>query len=363
MAAADVDYSSIHRPVLLARCVELVTPALDHDGAVVVDCTLGLAGHAVAFLKAAPRARLVGIDRDSEALDLATRRMHDEGLTDRFTPVHAAFADFDSILDDLGIDRIDAAFMDLGLSSLQIDETDRGFSYSHDAPLDMRMDTGQPRDARQVLAEDSEEDLERVFRVYGEERYAHRIAEAIVRERGRAPFETSGQLTRLVDSVVPRAHRPAGNPAKRVFQALRIEVNGELDMLARTLPAIACHLSVGGRLVVESYHSLEDRTVKTFMARGLEADVPPDLPIIPEDARPFFRALTHGAVKADAEELAGNPRSASVRLRGVELVRPIPERRLRELRSLEKENGSRGGGGSRHGTRTGTRTDMTGMRR
>ncbi|WP_314686818.1 16S rRNA (cytosine(1402)-N(4))-methyltransferase RsmH [uncultured Bifidobacterium sp.] len=363
MAAVAADYSAIHRPVLLTRCVELVAPALRHRGAVVVDCTLGLAGHATAFLEAAPQARLIGIDRDAEALGLAAKRMDDAGLADRFIPVHAAFASFDAILDDLGVDRVDAAFMDLGLSSLQIDETDRGFSYSHDSPLDMRMDTGQSRDARQVLAEDSEEDLERILRVYGEERYARRIAEAIVRERAREPLTTSGQLARLVDAVVPRAHRPAGNPAKRVFQALRIEVNGELDMLARTLPAIACRLAVGGRLVVESYHSLEDRTVKTFMARGLDVDVPPDLPVVPDDARPFFRALTHGALKADEEELAGNPRSASVRLRGVELVRPIPERRIRELRGRETDDGFHEVRGSRQGTRTRTRTGATGARR
>ena len=317
---------AIHQPVLLDDCVDLVVPALDHPGSVVVDCTLGLAGHAVAFLKAAPSSTLIGIDRDGEALGMATRRMEQEGLAHRFVPVHAAFDDFSTVLSDRGIDGVDAVFMDLGLSSLQIDETERGFSYSHDAPLDMRMDPAQSLDARMVLATYSARDLERVFRAYGEERFSRQIAEAIVAMRVDEPLTMSTQLTRLVDRVVPRSHRPAGNPAKKVFQALRIEVNGELDKLAATLPQIALHLAVGGRLVVESYHSLEDRTVKSFMSHGLVVDAPADLPIIPDDARPFFRALTRGAMKADEAEIAHNPRSASVRLRGVELVRPLPKR-------------------------------------
>lgn len=320
------DYASIHQPVLLDRCVELVTPPLNHAEAVAVDCTLGLAGHTIAFLKAAPLAKVIGIDRDSEALALATERVGSEGLSDRFTPVHAAFDEFSDVLESQGIDGVDAVFMDLGLSSLQIDETERGFSYSHDAPLDMRMDISQPLTAERVLAEYDEESLARIFRVYGEERYARKIAREIVHRRRQEPLHTSSQLNSLVDAVIPQAHRPAGNPAKRVFQALRIEVNGELDKLANTLPQIANRLHVGGRLVVESYHSLEDRTVKTFMAQGLNADVPPGLPVIPPDAQPFFKEVTRGAIKADDEEIARNPRSASVRLRGVELVRPIPSR-------------------------------------
>ena len=305
------DVTTIHQPVLLRDCVDLVVPALARPGSIAVDCTLGLAGHSTAFLKASPQARLIGIDRDTEALSLATQRMRMEGLADRFIPVHAAFDDFAQVLDDQGIDQVNAVFMDLGLSSLQIDETERGFSYSHDAPLDMRMDVTQPLTAEQILAE---------------ERFSKQIAREIVRRREIEPLTTSGQLNRLVDEVVPQAHRPAGNPAKRVFQALRIEVNGELDKLAGTLPQIANHLAVGGRLVVESYHSLEDKTVKTFMNQGLKADVPADMPVIPPDMMPFFKELTRGAIKAAEEEIAMNPRSASVRLRAVELTRPIPER-------------------------------------
>lgn len=323
-----VDITEIHRPVLLEDCVRLVTDGLaETKSPVIVDCTLGLAGHATAFLKAAPHARLVGIDRDGEALGLATERMEREGLSDRFTPVHAAFDHCAEALDDLGLTEVNAVFMDLGLSSLQIDETDRGFSYSHDAPLDMRMDPSQPLTARRVLAEYDEAALARIFKDYGEERFARPIARAIVRRRQEEGELTgSGALVELVDRVIPQGHRAAGNPAKRVFQALRIEVNGELDKLARTLPQAACRLAVGGRLVVESYHSLEDRTVKGFMAQGLKADVPAGLPVVPEDAKPFFEELTRGAIKADRREIEDNPRSASVRLRAVRLARPLPDR-------------------------------------
>lgn len=324
--------SRVHRPVMLDECVSLVTGGLAaQEDPVIVDCTLGLAGHAIAFLKAAPEARLIGIDRDAEALELATRRMADEGLADRFTPVHAAFDEFAQVLDDQGIDRIDAAFMDLGLSSLQIDEADRGFSYSHDGPLDMRMDASQELTAARVLAEYDESDLVRIFKDYGEERFARQIARAIVRRRDERPLETSAELVELVASVIPAARRAAGNPAKRVFQALRIEVNGELDKLAATLPAIALRLNVGGRIVVESYHSLEDRTVKAFMAQGLNVDAPADLPVVPPEAMPFFAPLTRGALKARPEEIDVNPRSASVRLRAVELSRELPERAKRRF--------------------------------
>lgn len=319
------DVTTIHQPVLLRDCVDLMAPALAKPGSIAVDCTLGLAGHSTAFLKASPNARLIGIDRDTEALALATKRMEMEGLADRFTPVHAAFDDFSQVLSDQGVDKVNAVFMDLGLSSLQIDETERGFSYSHDAPLDMRMDVTQPLTAEQVLAEYSFADLVRIFRTYGEERFSKQIAREIVRRR-----ETEPLTVRPAQSFGGRGraagHRPAGNPAKRVFQALRIEVNGELDKLAGTLPQIANHLAVGGRLVVESYHSLEDKTVKAFMNQGLKVDAPADMPVVPPDMMPFFKELTRGAIKADAEEIANNPRSASVRLRAVELTRPIPAR-------------------------------------
>ena len=205
-----VDVANIHLPVLLDDCVNLMAPALEHENAIAVDCTLGLAGHSIAFLKAAPQARLIGIDRDSEALGLATERMEREGLADRFIPVHAAFDQLDQVLADQDIERVDAVFMDLGLSSLQIDETDRGFSYSHDAPLDMRMDVSQPLTAERILATYDAAELVRIFKEYGEERFSRQIARAIVARRDKAPFTTTAQLNRLVDEVVPQAHRPAG---------------------------------------------------------------------------------------------------------------------------------------------------------
>lgn len=339
------DITAIHAPVLLQDCVDLVTPALQHKDAVVVDCTLGLAGHATAFLKAAPFATLIGIDRDSEALSLATERMRNEGLENRFIPAHAAFDEIDSVLSAHNIDKIDAAFMDLGLSSLQIDEADRGFSYSHDTALDMRMDTTQSTTAATILATYDARELTKIFREYGEERFASLIARRIVETREDKPLLTSGQLVRLVDDAIPKAHRAAGNPAKRVFQALRIEVNGELDKLQRTLPKIALRLRERGRLVVESYHSLEDTTVKRFMNKGLTVDVPANMPVIPEDAQPFFKSLTRGAMKASKEEIEHNTRSSSVRLRAVELCRPIPERWLNRLEDeaygLEPRKGGR----------------------
>lgn len=330
------DLSTIHAPVLLEDCVDLVSPALDHKDSIVVDCTLGLAGHATAFLKAAPFATLVGIDRDSEALELATRRMREEGLENRFIPVHAAFDEVDKVLEDLEIDRIDAAFMDLGLSSLQIDEEDRGFSYSHNTVLDMRMDTTQSVTAETILATYSASSLAQIFREYGQERFSGPIARKIVQVRQENPIKTSGQLVDLVNHVIPRAHRAPGNPAKRVFQALRIEVNGELDKLYRTLPKLALRLNNGGRIVVESYHSLEDITVKRFMNKGLEVDVPANMPIIPQSAQPFFKSLTRGAIKASEEEIANNTRSSSVRLRAVELIRDIPDRWIKDFTAIAK---------------------------
>ena len=338
------DITSIHAPVLLQDCVDLVTPALQHEGAIVVDCTLGLAGHATAFLKAAPYATLIGIDRDTEALALAAERMRNEGLDQRFIPAHAAFDEIDEILREHKISGIDAAFMDLGLSSLQIDEADRGFSYSQDTALDMRMDTTQSTTAATILATYDARQLTKIFREYGEERFSAPIARRIVETRESEPILTSAQLVCLVDSVIPKAHRATGNPAKRVFQALRIEVNGELDKLSRTLPKIALRLRNHGRIVVESYHSLEDTTVKHFMNQGLKVDVPANMPVIPDDAQPFFAPLTRGAMKASKEEIEHNTRSSSVRLRAVELCRPIPERWFSRLESAAAGRDSRKGG-------------------
>lgn len=341
-----VDVTSIHKPVLFDECVQLVTARAAHsarragrDYPVIVDCTLGLAGHTSGFLRALDTVRVIGIDRDPEALALATQRVSDAGFAERFIPAHAAFDEFSAVLDRAGVQQVDAVFMDLGLSSLQIDETERGFSYSHDAPLDMRMDTTQVLTAQDILATYEYGDLVRIFKEYGEERFSGPIAREIIRMRESGePVSTSFQLTELVDRTVPKAKRPAGNPAKRVFQALRIEVNGELTKLADTLPQALRALGPGGRIVVESYHSLEDKCVKKFFARGLTADVPPGLPVIPEDAQPYFRDITHGAMKADEAEIARNSRSASVRLRAVEVTRPVPDRAFKESANTLAKN-------------------------
>lgn len=311
----------IHEPVLLQEVLEWMD--VKPDG-VYCDGTLGGGGHSGAMLRlSGGTATLYGIDRDMTAIEAATARLRD---FPGFHALHGNFHDGKALLMAAGAPKLDGVLLDLGVSSPQLDRGERGFSYHEDAPLDMRMDVSQPLTAERILATYDAAELVRIFKEYGEERFSRQIARAIVARRDKEPFTTTAQLNRLVDEVVPQAHRPAGNPAKRVFQALRIEVNGELDKLASTLPQAANRLHVGGRLVVESYHSLEDKTVKSFMAQGLRVDVPAGLPVIPPDAQPFFTDLTRGAIKADEHEIAANPRSASVRLRAVEVSREIPSR-------------------------------------
>lgn len=314
--------SAQHVPVLLERCVALLAPALTEPGSVLVDVTLGLGGHSEALLDRCPQARLVGIDRDPQAIALAGRRL--ERFGDRVTLVHAVYDQLPEVLADLGIGSVQGVLLDLGVSSLQLDEAGRGFAYAHDAPLDMRMDpTAAMPTAADVLNTYAAEELARVLREYGEERFARRIADAVVRERARQPFDRSARLVELVRACVPAAtRRTGGNPAKRTFQALRIEVNGELAALERALPAAVGALAVGGRIVVESYHSLEDRLVKRVLAAGARSTAPSDLPVeLPEHA-PELRLLTRGAEQAGAAEVAANPRAASVRLRAAERIRP-----------------------------------------
>ncbi|GAB7003747.1 16S rRNA (cytosine(1402)-N(4))-methyltransferase RsmH [Nocardioides sp. AN3] len=310
-----------HVPVLLDRIVELLTPALDHDGAVMVDCTLGLGGHSEAVLARIPTCRLVGIDRDQHALAMAGERLTPYG--DRFTGVHAVYDELPEVMADLGLGSVDAVLFDLGVSSMQLDVRDRGFAYAEDAPLDMRMDDSTGPTAADVLNTYSAADLTRVLREYGEERFASRIAAAIVRRRETTPWTTSGPLVELLYDVIPApARRTGGHPAKRTFQALRMEVNDELAVLRRAIPAAVEAVGVGGRVVVESYHSLEDRLAKQAFTAATRLDVPPDLPFVPEGMEPTHRLLTRGAERADEAEIALNPRAASVRLRALERVRP-----------------------------------------
>lgn len=312
-----------HVPVLLDRVVALLEPALDHRDAVLVDATLGLGGHSEAVLARLELARVVGIDRDPRALELSRERLAPYG--DRFTAVHAVYDEIPDVLADLGLAEVDGVLFDLGVSSMQLDLPERGFAYAVDAPLDMRMDTstGHGPTAADVLNTYDPPELLRVLREYGEERHARRIVDAIVRERAREPFTTSGRLVALLYDAIPApARRTGGHPAKRTFQALRMEVNDELRVLERAIPAAIDAIGVGGRVVVESYHSLEDRVVKRAFTAASRSDVPEDLPFVPEGHEPALRLVTRGAEQANTDEIAENPRAASVRLRAIERVRP-----------------------------------------
>jgi 16S rRNA (cytosine1402-N4)-methyltransferase len=321
----ETDAAARHVPVMRDRVVELLAPALQAQGSVVVDGTLGMGGHAEALLTGCPNAHLLGIDRDPQALALAGRRLASFGA--RVSLVHAVYDQVGEVLADRGLDTVAAVLLDLGVSSLQLDSGDRGFAYRVDAPLDMRMDQTHGTTAADVLNTYSVDDLVRVLRDYGEERFARRIAAAVVRERERAPLTSSARLVELVRASVPAATRQhGGNPAKRTFQALRIEVNDELGALRRALPAMVDALEVGGRLAVLAYHSLEDRMVKQELAAGARSSTPVDLPVeLPEHA-PYLRLLTRGAEEASPAEVEDNPRAASVRLRAAEHLRSSPRR-------------------------------------
>jgi 16S rRNA (cytosine1402-N4)-methyltransferase len=306
-----------HVPVLLERCLELLAPALARPGAVHLDATLGLGGHAEAVLSAHPGVRLIGLDRDGEALAIAGRRL--ERYADRIHLVHAVYDELPEVLDRLGLDGLDSVLFDLGVSSLQLDEAGRGFAYSKDAPLDMRMDRSTGVTAAEVVNTYPAGDLARVLRVYGEERFAGRIVAAVIRERQTAPITSSVRLASLVRDAIPAAaRRTGGNPAKRTFQALRIEVNGELAALEHALPAALDALRPGGRIAVLAYHSLEDRLVKRALVARSKSTAPIDLPIEPAGSGPWARLLTRGAELPGDAELEANPRAASARLRAAE---------------------------------------------
>ncbi|MFC6285600.1 16S rRNA (cytosine(1402)-N(4))-methyltransferase RsmH [Nocardioides sp. GCM10027113] len=315
-----------HVPVLLDRVVSLLTPSLAHEGAVLIDATLGLGGHSEAVLERCPQARVLGVDRDPEALRRAGERLARFG--DRFTGVHAVYDEIPDVLDGQGLRAVDGVLFDLGVSSMQLDVAERGFAYREDAPLDMRMDPSRGRTAADVLNTYPAAELTRILKEYGEEKFARRIAAAIVREREREPFDRSGRLVELLYAEIPApARRTGGHPAKRTFQALRMEVNDELAVLRRAVPAAIDALAVGGRVVVESYHSLEDRLVKQAFTAASRSDVPEDLPFVPAGREPAFRLVTRGAEKADPGEVEHNPRAASVRLRAIERVRAVePDR-------------------------------------
>ena len=311
-----------HVPVLLDRVVALVAPALDRpdrERTVLVDATLGLGGHTEAVLRQCPQAHVVGIDRDVHALERSRARLAPYAERVRFA--HAVYDEVAEVLEELGEPEVDAVLFDLGVSSMQLDVRERGFAYAADAPLDMRMDDTEGPTAADVLNDYPVDELTRILREYGEERFARRIAEAVVRERSREPFTRSGRLVELLYDAIPApARRTGGHPAKRTFQALRIEVNDELSVLRRALPAAIDAIGVGGRVVVMAYHSLEDRITKQVFTEHTRLDVPPDLPFVPEGHEPALRLVTRGSEKASPAEIEQNPRAASVRLRAVERV-------------------------------------------
>lgn len=305
-----------HVPVMRDRIVELLAPALQEADSVYLDCTLGLGGHASAILDACPNARLIGIDRDAAALEVAKRRLARFG--DRVRLYQAIYHELDEVLDEDETAAVQAICMDLGLSSLQIDARDRGFAYASDAPLDMRMDQTQPVTAATVVNTTAPGELVRILRVYGDEKFADRIVRRIVDARDKAPLRTSAELVALIDAAVPMAARTrSGHPAKRTFQALRIAVNGELDSLATALPAALDALAPGGRLAILAYHSGEDRLVKHAFAEASTDNVPPGVPDVPAALKARFALLTRGAERPTPSETALNPRAASARLRAI----------------------------------------------
>jgi 16S rRNA (cytosine1402-N4)-methyltransferase len=305
---------------MLERTIEILGEALYSNDAILVDCTLGLGGHTEAFLEKFPSLTVIGIDRDQSAIDLAAERLERFGSRVKFA--HATYDQILDVLASFGIGQVQAVLLDLGVSSMQLDEADRGFAYSYDAPLDMRMDDSEELTAAEILNQYEESKLVKIFKEYGEERFAKQIASAIIRERKASPFTSSHRLAKLIVEIVPFIPgKSKGHPAKRVFQALRIEVNRELEVLSATIPAVIEALAVGGRVLVLAYHSLEDRIVKQALVAAANSSAPIDLPIeLPEHA-PILRLIVKGAEQATEKEIQENPRAASVRLRAAEKIR------------------------------------------
>ncbi|HSI26615.1 MAG TPA: 16S rRNA (cytosine(1402)-N(4))-methyltransferase RsmH [Aeromicrobium sp.] len=308
-----------HIPVLLDRVGDLLAPSFAHRDPVFVDGTLGLGGHAEALLARFDGLVLIGVDRDPEAISRASERLIPFG--DRARVVNAVYDQIPEVVADAGFSAVSGILFDLGVSSLQLDAARRGFAYSQDAPLDMRMNPTSGLSAADIVNTYSAAELTRILREYGEERFASRVAAAIVNHRADAPFTSSARLVDVVRDAIPAAaRRTGGNPSKRTFQALRIEVNDELRTWRRALPAALDCLEVGGRLVVLAYHSLEDRITKQVFASVSTTTAPRDLPIVPPELAPRFRLVTRGAEKASDAEIAENRRARSVRLRAVERI-------------------------------------------
>jgi 16S rRNA (cytosine1402-N4)-methyltransferase len=307
-----------HVSVMRDTCVELLTPAIKKsETSVVVDATLGLGGHSEALLESNPNLVLIGIDRDLDAIVKAKNRL--AKFENRVKLNHAIFDEITEVVNSFGFEKVDGILFDLGVSSMQLDQSDRGFSYSQDAPLDMRMDRSTGITASEIINTYAPGELVRILRTYGEEKFATRIVENIVKERAKAPLNSTAQLATLVKESIPAAtRRTGGNPAKRTFQALRIETNDELGAVNRAIPQALELLKVGGRLVVMSFQSLEDRIVKEIFTQATTSGTPRDLPIdLPEFAAKFA-LVVRGSVLPSEAEIAANSRAQSVRLRAIE---------------------------------------------
>lgn len=312
-----MEIQNLHRPVMLDRCLELLRPGIVGNNPVVVDATLGLGGHTEALLIEHPNLTVIGLDRDPVALELASDRLARFGS--RFHGALATYDKFAEVLAGLSVKRIQGALFDLGVSSMQLDQPERGFAYAQDAPLDMRMDQGKGESAAEVLAHASEGELIAIFRDLGEERFAGPIARAIVKQRTVEAITTSSQLNAIVEKVVPKAPgKQSGHPAKRVYQALRIFVNSELEILTDAIPQAIDALATGARIVVMSYHSLEDAIVKNAFQKAATSSTPIELPVELPGSGPRIRVITKGVERATEIELTQNPRAASARLRAAE---------------------------------------------
>ncbi|MEY3430856.1 MAG: hypothetical protein RJB30_788 [Actinomycetota bacterium] len=307
-----------HTPVMLDRCIALLTPSIEKSpNPVVVDATLGLGGHTEELLNRFPNLRVIALDRDPSAIAKSAERL--AKFASRLTIIHAIYDQIPTVLQGQGLNDVDGILFDLGVSSMQLDNEERGFSYSKDAPLDMRMDTSSGITAAEIVNQYEKSELVRVIREYGEERFANRIAENIIRDRSLTPITSTTRLAELIKESIPApARRVGGNPAKRTFQALRIEVNQELAILERAIPAAIESLKVGGRLVVMSFQSLEDKIVKRAFQAVTESKSPVGLPIEIDSLKAKYRLIFSGSEKASDAEIEVNSRAQSVRLRALE---------------------------------------------
>ena len=309
-----------HVSVMRDRCVDLLSPAIAAStNPVVVDATLGLGGHTEALLQKFPHLTVIGIDRDLDAIAKASERL--APYADRLRTAHSTFDGIGEVVSNFGYSHIDGALFDLGVSSMQLDQVERGFSYSQDAPLDMRMDRTQSLTAGEIVNTYEPGQLVRILRTYGEEKFATRIVESIVKEREKAPLHSTTHLATLVKNAIPAAtRRTGGNPAKRTFQALRIETNDELGAITRAIPQALELLDVHARLVVMSFQSLEDRIVKNYFQEATTSGTPQGLPVEIAELAAKFALVFNGSQSPSEKEVQENSRAASVRLRAIERV-------------------------------------------